>query len=93
MYRNLIGDKTMEKQVSYTSFRGGLAKHMEAVIEDRTVLEVTRKDHESVVVISKDDYTSMMETLYLLSNAANAEHLLDSIEQANNQEFVEVELD
>lgn len=83
----------MEKQVSYTAFREGLAKHMENVTENRTVMEIVRKGHESVVVISKDDYTSMLETLYLLSNPANAEHLAESIEQANKQEFIDVVLD
>ena len=41
-------------------------------------------------MISKHDYESMQETLYLLSNPNNAKRLKDSMDQAQNNEFVEV---
>jgi antitoxin YefM len=36
-----------------------------------------------VVVVSPDEFDSWMETLYLLSDPANAQHLRQSIAEAN----------
>ena len=40
---------------------------------------ITRAGHEPVVIVSKRDYDSLMETAYLLRNPANARRLLASI--------------
>ncbi|MCP4130309.1 MAG: hypothetical protein GY754_04950 [bacterium] len=37
------------------------------------------------VVISLDDYNSLIETNYLLSNPANASHLLNSLKSARKK--------
>ena len=42
---------------------------------------VTRKNKKNVILISVDEYNSLIETNYLLSNEANAEHLKKSIAQ------------
>ena len=42
---------------------------------------ITRKNNENLVLLSIDEYNSLMETSYLLSNEANAEHLKKSIAQ------------
>jgi antitoxin YefM len=44
-------------------------------------LFIKRQQGEDVVVISKEDYTSLNETLYLLSSPANAKRLEASIKQ------------
>ena len=44
---------------------------------------MTRRAGRSVVVLSLADYESLEETLYLLSDPANAEHLRKSIADAN----------
>jgi antitoxin YefM len=54
---------------------------MDKVIQDSDPLIVTRKNNKNVVLISVDDYNSLMETNYLLSSEANAEHLKRSIDQ------------
>jgi antitoxin YefM len=38
---------------------------------------------KQAVLMSLDEFNSWQETLYLLSNPANAEHLRESIQQAN----------
>jgi antitoxin YefM len=54
---------------------------MDKVIQDNDPLIITRKNKENVVLISIDEYNSLLETNYLLSNEANAEHLKKSIAQ------------
>jgi len=46
-----------------------------------------------LVVMSKEDYTSMEETLYLLSSPKNAERLMESIAQFQEGKTVEQKLD
>jgi len=54
---------------------------------------VTRRNGEPVVVVSLGEYEALEETLHLLSNPANAEHLRKSMEQADAGEFVEFDPD
>ena len=55
--------------VSYSGFRKNLKSYMQKVNQDSESLLVTAKDPEdTIVVMSKSDYDSMQETMYLLSN-------------------------
>jgi len=67
--------------ISYTDLRQNLKTWMDKVILDRAPLIITRKNNENVVLISVAEYSSLVETNYLLSNEANAEHLKKSITQ------------
>ena len=51
------------------------------VSDDREPLAVSLDENRSVVVVDLDDYNSLMETFYLLSNPANAERLREGIRQ------------
>jgi prevent-host-death family protein len=65
--------------ISYTSARQNLAETMERVIDDHDAIIITRKKYGSVVMMSLDDFNSMQETMYLLGNPVNAEHLRTAI--------------
>ena len=67
--------------VSYSDLRQNLKSFMDKVYNDHDPLIITRKNNENLVLISIDEYNSLMETNYLLSNEVNAEHLKKSIEQ------------
>ena len=67
--------------ISYTNLRQNLNACMDKVVQNRVSLIVTRKNNENVVMISIDEYNSLVETNYLLSNQSNAEHLRKSIAQ------------
>jgi antitoxin YefM len=49
--------------------------------DDREEVVVTRAGHESVVMVSLDDYQSLKETAYLLRNPENARRLITAIER------------
>ena len=67
--------------ITHTDLRQNMNAYMDKVIQNRDSLIITRKNNENVVLISIDEYNSLMETNYLLSNKANVEHLRKSIAQ------------
>lgn len=68
------------KTISYTESRARYAEVLDAVVNDREEVIVTRSGHESVVIVSLDDYESLRETSYLMRSPANARRLLDAME-------------
>ncbi len=65
--------------VNVSEFRQNLASHLDAVADSRAPLVVTRGKGKSVVVLSEEEYESMVETLHLLASPINADHLRASI--------------
>lgn len=62
------------------------------VIADAEPTIVVSESGERAVFLSLDEYNSWKETLYLLSNPANAEHLRKSIAEAQAGNVQEREL-
>ena len=77
--------------ISYTELRANLAKYMDEVCDSRTPLIVTRQNARSVVIISENEYESLMETLHLLRSPANAARLLRSVKNADAGKLTEHE--
>lgn len=73
---------------TYSNFRKNLKGYMKNVNEDSDTLIVTSQDDNDVVVMSKSDYDSIMETLYLTSIKANREHLEKSMSEFERGEFI-----
>ena len=82
----------MDYVISYTAAREDLAKVMTKVCEDQVVTHITRRNGGNCVLMSEEEYGSIMETLYLFGNPANAARLEQSLAQAEQGEFVEVDL-
>lgn len=78
--------------VSYSELRANLAKYMDEVCDSHASLHITRQNARGVVMISEEEYESMMETLHLLRSPANAARLLRSIEEADKGELIEHDL-
>jgi len=66
---------------NYTEFRTGLKKYLDDIEENNEVLIIKRNSGKGTVLISLDEYNSMMETMHLLSSKANANRLYESIQQ------------
>jgi len=64
---------------SFTDLREHLRERLDEVHESRTPLLVTRQGAASAVVLDKEEYDGIMETLHLLRSPKNAERLLRSI--------------
>jgi antitoxin YefM len=65
--------------INVSDFRQNLAAHFDAVEDSGAPLFVTRSKRKAMVIMSEDEYSSMAETLHLLSNPVNAKRLRDSI--------------
>ena len=66
---------------NYTEFRTGLKKYLDSVEENNETLIIKRGKGNGTVLISLDEYNSIMETVHLLSSKANADRLYESIKQ------------
>lgn len=66
---------------NFTEFRTSLKDYLDSVENDKETLIIKRKTGKGTVMISLDEYNSIMETLHLLSSQKNAARLYESIEQ------------
>ena len=73
---------------NFTEFRTGLKKFLDNVENNHETLIIKRKSGKGTVVISLDEYNSIMETVHLLSSKANADRLYESIQQMKNGETI-----
>lgn len=66
---------------NYTEFRTDLKKYLDKVEENNETLVIKRGSGKGTVLISLDEYNSIMETVHLLSSKANSDRLYESIQQ------------
>ena len=71
---------------NFSEFRTHLKKYLDDIEDNNETLIVKRKTGKGTVMISLDEYNSIMETLHLLSSKANADHLYESIRQMKGGE-------
>lgn len=95
MYRLYVHDliylNTM-KTVSYTLLRQNLSSILEEVETCKEKYFITRRKHSDAVLMDRDDYESIMETLHLLSSPENARRLLESIEDDKAEKYEEFKI-
>ena len=77
--------------ISYTSLRQNLSSVLNKIEKDKEAYLITRKQHIDIVMIAKDDYESLIETLHLLSNTANSSRLTEALEQDKNGQYQKIE--
>ncbi|MFA6021625.1 MAG: type II toxin-antitoxin system prevent-host-death family antitoxin [Rhodospirillales bacterium] len=68
---------------TYTDLREHLRERLDEVHQSRTPLLVTRQNAPSAVLLDKEEFDGIMETLHLLQSPANAARLMASINSAN----------
>ena len=80
------------RTMTYSESRAKYAETLNAVVDDRVEVVITRAGHDLVVIVSLEDYESLKETAYLLRSPANARRLIDSINRLEDGEGVERDL-
>ena len=68
--------------VTLADAKENLERLIEQVLADAEPAILCTEKGEKVVLVSLDEFNSWKETLYLLSNPANAAHLRQSIAEA-----------
>lgn len=67
--------------IDVTTARENLAATMDRICEDHTPLVITREHRPAVVMLPLEDFEALQETAYLLQSPANAQRLMESVQQ------------
>ncbi len=78
--------------VTITEAKANLEQIIEQVIDDVEPTIIRTDTGQQIVLLPLEEFNAWKETLYLLSNPANAEHLRQSIMEAQTGKTVEREL-
>lgn len=65
---------------------------LERITQNHEIISVTQNQGQSVIILNSQDYASLIETLYLLQNPANAERLRQGIEQHQQGRLKEIDV-
>ena len=71
---------------NFTEFKNDLKKFIDNVEVNNETLIIKSKSGKGTVMISLDEYNSLIETVHLLKSKANADRLFESIEQMKEGE-------
>ena len=80
------------KVVNFSDARNRLKAVLDQVVNDRDYTIISRRDADDAVVMSLDQFNSLMETVHLLKSPANAAHLAKSIKQYQSGKTISREL-
>jgi antitoxin YefM len=67
--------------INFSDARTQFKQVIDQVVADQDVAIISRRDAEDAVLMSLDNYNSMMETFHLLKSPANVKHLEKSLKQ------------
>ena len=57
------------KTATFTDFRQNLKKYFDSVIDDSDAVIINREGGSGIVIMSLDEYNSLVETEYIMSSA------------------------
>ncbi|HMS99086.1 MAG: type II toxin-antitoxin system Phd/YefM family antitoxin [Saprospiraceae bacterium] len=77
---------------NFTEFRTNLKQYLDDVEKNNETLIIKRGSGSGTVLISLDEYNSILETVHLLSSKANADRLYESIQQMKSGKSFQKEL-
>lgn len=80
------------KAANFTEFRTNLKEYLDDVEINNETLIIKRGSGHGAVLISLDEYNSIIETVHLLSSKANADRLYESIQQMKSGKSLHKEL-
>ncbi len=80
------------KAANFTEFRTNLKQYLDEVENDNETLIIKRGTGHGAVLISLDEFNSILETVHLLSSKANADRLYESIRQMRSGESIQKDL-
>ena len=69
------------KAANFTEFRTKLTQYLDEVENNNETLIIKRGSGNGAVLISLDEFNSILETVHLLSSKNNADRLYESIKQ------------
>jgi len=80
------------KAANFTEFRTKLKQYLDEVEKNNETLIIKRGSGHGAVLISLDEFNSILETVHLLQFQTNADRLYESINQMKSGKTVRKEL-
>ena len=71
--------------LTYSKLRANLKSALDRAVDDHEVITIKRAKGGDAVILSKDDYSSLAETGYLLRSPANAKQLREAMKRPKKQ--------
>ena len=81
----------MEQIINITNLRKDIYKISESVINDGVIFNVSCKNG-SFVVVSKEDYDALLETLYLSENQKIKESIVEGMKAGHDEMISETDV-
>lgn len=80
------------RTATISDFRANMKKNLQTIEDDQDILILHGgQKQQDFVVLTLDEYNSMLETVHLMSTPANAKRLMESIEQAKKGNLITLE--
>ncbi len=78
------------RTANFTDLRKNLKQYLDQVIEDSDRLIVPRSGGKGVVMMSLDEYNSLVETEYLMSSKAMMKAIREAEEEIKREEYITI---
>jgi antitoxin YefM len=72
--------------IAYTNARNQLASLLDRVTNNKEIVIISRRNKPDVALISKEELSSLLETVYLLRSPANARELFKALEESQQMD-------
>jgi antitoxin YefM len=80
------------QQVSFQECSTEFPKIFDRVLKNHEVISVRKESAQEIVILDAKEYSSLIETLYLLSTPANADRLREGISQHKQGQVREIDV-
>jgi antitoxin YefM len=78
--------------IAYSQARNGLRDIINQVCDNFEQFIITTKTKQSAVLLSQEEYDSMVETMYLLSSKNNRDRLIDAVDEIDSLTFTKKDI-
>ncbi len=75
----------LSRETTYSQARANLASLLDQVYDQEQVIAIKRRNQKDVALISADELSSLLESVYLLRSPENAKRLFRSLEWADSE--------
>lgn len=82
---------SINDSVNYTTARNQLASLLDKVTNNKEIVIINRRNKPDVALISKEELSSLLETLYILRSPANAKELFKALQESQEMDDVAIE--
>ena len=81
------------RTATFSDFSSNIKNYFNSVIDNCDSIIVNRNSDEAAVLLSLDEYNSLMETLYLMSSRDTMADILKAEQDIKESKGIEVNLD